>query len=51
MERPAPEQRVALVGALNAFNEAGGESPASTEGDPEPCPFGRTADATVVRDA
>ncbi|MFD7770646.1 MarR family winged helix-turn-helix transcriptional regulator [Streptomyces sp. NPDC059787] len=41
VERLAPRQRAALVGALTAFNEAGGE-PSATE--PRPYPLGWTMD-------
>ncbi|MFG2452512.1 MarR family winged helix-turn-helix transcriptional regulator [Streptomyces sp. NPDC048512] len=40
VERLAPQQRAALVGALGAFNEAGGEPPAPAADDPEPHPLG-----------
>lgn len=39
VERMAPERRAALVEALGAFNEAGGEPPA-TAGGPAVCPLG-----------
>ncbi|MFD6025223.1 MarR family winged helix-turn-helix transcriptional regulator [Streptomyces griseoluteus] len=35
-----PTQRLALVEALNAFNEAGGEPPAPTADTPDPHPLG-----------
>ncbi|MFI2376311.1 MarR family winged helix-turn-helix transcriptional regulator [Streptomyces sp. NPDC018964] len=41
VERLAPPQRAALVGALTAFNEAGGEPPA---GEPQPYPLGWAVD-------
>ncbi|MEY9484471.1 DNA-binding MarR family transcriptional regulator [Streptomyces calvus] len=41
VERLAPRQRAALVKALTAFNEAGGEPSAR---DPEPLPLGWAAD-------
>lgn len=41
VERLAPHQRAALVNALTAFNEAGGEPPA---GEPEPYPLGWAMD-------
>ncbi|GGW97814.1 transcriptional regulator [Streptomyces malachitofuscus] len=41
VERLGPRQRAALVGALTAFNEAGGEPPA---GEPEPYPLGWAMD-------
>ncbi|WP_338894638.1 MarR family transcriptional regulator [Streptomyces sp. TG1A-60] len=40
VERLAPDQRTALVGALTAFNEAGGEPQAPAADDPEPYPLG-----------
>jgi hypothetical protein len=39
VERLAPERRAALIEALAAFNEAGGERPAPTQGEPEPHPL------------
>lgn len=50
VERLAPEQRGALVGALTAFNEAGGEPPAPEADDAEPYPLG-WVDTTVGRGA
>ncbi|MFC8420259.1 MarR family winged helix-turn-helix transcriptional regulator [Streptomyces sp. NPDC057236] len=41
VERLAPRQRAALVGALTAFNEAGGEPPAT---EPQPYPLGWEVD-------
>ncbi|MFC8371057.1 MULTISPECIES: MarR family winged helix-turn-helix transcriptional regulator [unclassified Streptomyces] len=41
VERLAPRQRAALVGALTAFNEAGGEPPAT---EPQPYPLGWAVD-------
>ncbi|MFI5571557.1 MarR family winged helix-turn-helix transcriptional regulator [Streptomyces sp. NPDC051740] len=41
VERLAPRQRAALVGALTAFNEAGGEPPATK---PQPYPLGWAMD-------
>lgn len=41
VERLAPPQRAALVGALTAFNEAGGEHPAA---EPQPYPLGWAVD-------
>ncbi|MBV2353351.1 MarR family transcriptional regulator [Streptomyces sp. J2-1] len=35
-----PTERLALVEALNAFNEAGGEPPAATADTPDPHPLG-----------
>lgn len=43
VERLAPRQRAALVTALTAFNEAGGEPLAD---DPEPHPLGWAVDGT-----
>ncbi|MGP4090548.1 MarR family winged helix-turn-helix transcriptional regulator [Streptomyces sp. KR55] len=40
VERLDPHQRAALVEALTAFNEAGGEPLAPAEGDPGPHPLG-----------
>ncbi|MEV0223115.1 MarR family transcriptional regulator [Streptomyces sp. NPDC050704] len=40
VERLAPKQRAALIEALTAFNEAGGEPLAPATDDPEPHPFG-----------
>ncbi|MFD5074280.1 MarR family winged helix-turn-helix transcriptional regulator [Streptomyces sp. NPDC058371] len=40
VERLAPDQRLALIDALNAFNEAGGEPPAPEADDLEPHPLG-----------
>ncbi|MFF3905668.1 MarR family winged helix-turn-helix transcriptional regulator [Streptomyces sp. NPDC001848] len=39
VERLAPERRAALIEALAAFNEAGGEPPVPAEGDTEPHPL------------
>jgi DNA-binding IclR family transcriptional regulator len=50
VERLAPRQRVALVEALTAFNEAGGEPLAPAMDDPEPHPLG-WVDAAEERDA
>ncbi|MFE3323946.1 MarR family winged helix-turn-helix transcriptional regulator [Streptomyces sp. NPDC059176] len=47
VQRIAPEQRTALVGALTAFNEAGGE-PAVTAADSSLHPLG-WADASVPK--
>lgn len=38
--RLAPEKRAALIDALSAFNDAGGEPPVLDTGDPEPHPLG-----------
>lgn len=45
VERLAPGQRAALVDALAAFNEAGGEPPA---GEPEPYPLGWALDGALA---
>ncbi|WP_406175845.1 MarR family winged helix-turn-helix transcriptional regulator [Streptomyces sp. NBC_00996] len=45
VERLRPTQRLALIEALNAFNEAGGEPPAPALDDPEPYPLGWAVDA------
>ncbi|MFF8034705.1 MULTISPECIES: MarR family winged helix-turn-helix transcriptional regulator [unclassified Streptomyces] len=45
VERLAPRQRAALVEALSAFNEAGGEPLVR---DPEPPPLGWSADGSRV---
>jgi DNA-binding MarR family transcriptional regulator len=50
VQRLRPTQRLALVEALHAFNEAGGEPPAS-EGGGEPHPLGWTLDLPVGREA
>lgn len=47
VSRLAPEQRAALVEALNAFSEAGGEPPVPAAGDMEPQPLG-WADTAIV---
>lgn len=49
VDRLAPEQREALVEALSAFNEAGGEPPAPLADDPEPHPLGWVMDAAVAQ--
>ncbi|MEU8585869.1 MarR family transcriptional regulator [Streptomyces sp. NPDC048664] len=51
VERLRPTQRLALVEALNAFNEAGGEPLAPGPDDPEPHPLGWMVDGTVAHDA
>lgn len=48
--RLAPEQRAALVDALTAFNEAGGEPLAPAADDTEPYPLG-WVDSLAVRGA
>ncbi|GGN50742.1 transcriptional regulator [Streptomyces albiflavescens] len=50
VERLAPQQRAALVEALTAFNEAGGEPLVPAMDDPEPHPLG-WVDAVAGRDA
>ncbi|MFD7436229.1 MarR family winged helix-turn-helix transcriptional regulator [Streptomyces sp. NPDC059861] len=40
VQRLDPDQRAALVAALTAFNEAGGEPLAPAQGDPGPHPLG-----------
>ncbi|WP_432033945.1 MarR family winged helix-turn-helix transcriptional regulator [Streptomyces antibioticus] len=47
VERLGPAQRVALVEALNAFNDAGGEPLAPASDDPEPHPLGWVGEATI----
>ncbi|MFF9059677.1 MarR family winged helix-turn-helix transcriptional regulator [Streptomyces sp. NPDC101213] len=42
--RLRPTQRLALIEALDAFNEAGGEPPAPAADDPAPHPLGWGAD-------
>ncbi|MGW0712722.1 MarR family winged helix-turn-helix transcriptional regulator [Streptomyces sp. NPDC002643] len=49
VERLDPGQRAALVDALTAFNEAGGEPPAPAVDDPEPYPLGWVVDTAVGR--
>ncbi|MFF5010993.1 MarR family winged helix-turn-helix transcriptional regulator [Streptomyces phaeochromogenes] len=51
VERLTPAQRLALIEALAAFNEAGGEPPAMTLEDVEPYPLGWAVDLPVARDA
>lgn len=54
VERLAPHQRAALVEALTAFSEAGGEPLGPAPDDPEPYPPyppGRPAQVTAARDA
>ncbi|MEU9207751.1 MarR family transcriptional regulator [Streptomyces sp. NPDC048415] len=45
VERLRPTERLALIEALSAFNEAGGEPPAPALDDPEPYPLGWAVDA------
>jgi DNA-binding MarR family transcriptional regulator len=40
VERLAPGRRAALIEALSAFNEAGGEPPAAPQDAPDPYPLG-----------
>jgi DNA-binding MarR family transcriptional regulator len=51
VERLRPTQRLALIEALTAFNEAGGEPLASALDDAEPHPLGWAVDVPVARDA
>ncbi|MET9967652.1 MarR family transcriptional regulator [Streptomyces sp. NPDC006356] len=51
VERLTPTQRLALIEALAAFNEAGGEPLASALDDAEPHPLGWAVDVPVARDA
>ncbi|WP_326718997.1 MULTISPECIES: MarR family transcriptional regulator [unclassified Streptomyces] len=51
VERLTPTQRLALIEALTAFNEAGGEPLVSTLDDEEPHPLGWAVDFPVARDA
>ncbi|MFD7711936.1 MarR family winged helix-turn-helix transcriptional regulator [Streptomyces sp. NPDC059785] len=51
VERLAPAQRLALIEALAAFNEAGAEPPAPLLDDTEPHPLGWVVDLPVARDA
>lgn len=46
VERLAPRQRAALIEALTAFNEAGGEPPVD---EPEPYPLGWAMDGAGIR--
>ncbi|WP_328769814.1 MarR family winged helix-turn-helix transcriptional regulator [Streptomyces sp. NBC_00286] len=50
VERLTPTQRLALIEALNAFNEAGGEPLARALDDTEPHPLGWAMDVPVARD-
>jgi DNA-binding MarR family transcriptional regulator len=50
VQRLRPTQRLALIEALDAFNEAGGEPPAS-EGGGEPHPLGWALDLPGGREA
>ncbi|MET8402926.1 MarR family transcriptional regulator [Streptomyces sp900116325] len=49
VERLAPQQRAALIDALAAFNEAGGEPLVPTADDPEPHPLGWVVDAGAAQ--
>ncbi|MBX7555468.1 MarR family transcriptional regulator [Streptomyces sp. NPDC004232] len=51
VERLRPTERLALVEALNAFNEAGGEPLAPAADDPEPHPLGWIVDGAMAHDA
>ncbi|MDF3301727.1 MarR family winged helix-turn-helix transcriptional regulator [Streptomyces tropicalis] len=51
VERLRPTERFALIEALNAFNEVGGEPPAPAADDPEPHPLGWIVDGVVAHDA
>ncbi|PWI14420.1 MarR family transcriptional regulator [Streptomyces sp. Act143] len=51
VERLRPTQRLALIEALAAFNEAGGEPPAPGLDDAEPHPLGWAVDVPVAYDA
>ncbi|MER5386148.1 MarR family transcriptional regulator [Streptomyces sp. NPDC002688] len=50
VERLAPRQRAALVEALAAFNEAGGETAAPEEDPQEAHPLGWTMDTAVAHE-
>ena len=50
VERLRPTERLALVEALNAFNEAGGEPPAPGADDPEPHPLGWIVDGSTAHE-
>ncbi|MFJ5775183.1 MarR family winged helix-turn-helix transcriptional regulator [Streptomyces sp. NPDC093094] len=51
VERLAPDQRLALVEALAAFNDAGGEPPVPARDGVEPHPLGWAVDLPGTRDA
>lgn len=51
VERLTLDQRAALIAALTAFNEAGGEPLAPAADDAEPYPLGWVVDTTVGRGA
>ncbi|GAA2489618.1 MULTISPECIES: MarR family winged helix-turn-helix transcriptional regulator [Actinomycetes] len=48
VERLRPTERLALIGALGAFNRAGGEPQAPSEGAPDPHPLGWITDGAVA---
>ncbi|MFH8337366.1 MarR family winged helix-turn-helix transcriptional regulator [Streptomyces sp. AM6-12] len=48
--RLRPTERLALVEALDAFNEAGGEPPAPGADDPEPHPLGWIVDGSLAHE-
>ncbi|MBX9359944.1 MarR family winged helix-turn-helix transcriptional regulator [Streptomyces massasporeus] len=50
VERLTPTQRLALIEALGAFNDAGAEPPAPTLDDTEPHPLGWAVDAPLGHD-
>ncbi|WP_369387634.1 MarR family winged helix-turn-helix transcriptional regulator [Streptomyces sp. CG1] len=51
VERLRPTERLALVEALNAFNEAGGEPLAPAADAPEPHPLGWIVEGAMAHDA
>src|SRR5690242_1543163 len=51
VERLRPADRLALIEALGAFNEAGAEPPAPTADDLEPHPLGWVVDDAVAHEA
>lgn len=48
--RLRPTERLALIEALNAFNEAGGEPPAPAADDLEPHPLGWVVDGALAHE-
>ncbi|WP_256638486.1 MarR family winged helix-turn-helix transcriptional regulator [Streptomyces murinus] len=50
VERLRPTERLALIEALDAFNEAGGEPPAPGADDPEPHPLGWLVDGSMAHE-
>jgi len=48
--RLRPTERLALIEALNAFNEAGGEPPVAAQDDPAPHPLGWAVDGAMAHD-